>query len=191
VLAEWMSDRFGASVEWLPFDLHPEYPPEGISREELVARYTPAGIERTAGFFHQHGLEYNPNPDVVPNSMKALRLTEHARAQGLHQPFHDRLMAAYWAEAQDIGDPDVLRALAAEVGLDGADEVLATGAHADAVQQATAQAHSIGISAIPAFLLDRRLVVLGAHPKSTFEQAFAQLEENAGEEAQPPAPSGR
>jgi predicted DsbA family dithiol-disulfide isomerase len=177
VLAEWLRERFGAAVEWLPFDLHPEYPPEGIPREELVARYGPDGIARTAAFFERHGLRYNPNPDVVPNTMKALRLTEHARSQGLHRPFHDRLMDAYWAEAQDIADPDVLRRLAEEVGLEGADEVLSGDAYRDDVRRSTAQAHSIGINAIPAFLLDRRLIVLGAHPRETFEQAFAQLEE--------------
>ncbi len=170
-----MRERFGARVEWLPFDLHPEYPAEGIPRSQLVARYTPAGIERTRAFFDSHGLEYRPNPDVVPNSMKALRLTEHARAQGLHRPFHDRVMEAYWAEGSDIGDPDVLRALAADVRLDGADEVLSTDAYADDIRRATADAHAIGITGIPAFLLDRRLLVLGAHPKEAFERAFAQL----------------
>jgi predicted DsbA family dithiol-disulfide isomerase len=175
VLADWMAERFGATVEWLPFDLHPEYPPDGIPRAQLVARYGPGGIERTAAFFREHGLEYNPNPDVVPNSMRALRLTEHARAQGLHAPFHDRVMDAYWAEGKDIGDPGVLRALAAEIELESADEVLATDAHADAVRQATAEAQAIGITGIPAFLLDRRLLVLGAHPKETFERAFVQL----------------
>jgi predicted DsbA family dithiol-disulfide isomerase len=184
VLAEWMHDRFGAVVEWLPFDLHPEYPPEGIPREQLVARYGPDGMARTAAFFERHGLEYNPNPDVVPNSMQALRLTEHARAQGLHQAFHDRLMDAYWAEGKDIGDPEVLRTLAGEVGLKGADEVLPTDAYRDDVLRSTGQAHSIGINAIPAFLLDRRLIVLGAHPRETFEQAFAQLDE-AGSESEP------
>ena len=170
-----MRERFGARVEWLPFDLHPEYPAEGIPRSQLVARYTPAGIERTRAFFESHGLEYRPNPDVVPNSMKALRLTEHARARGLHGPFHDRVMDAYWAESLDIGDPDVLRALAADVRLDGADEVLSTDAYADDIRRATADAHAIGITGIPAFLLDRRLLVLGAHPKEAFEQAFEQL----------------
>jgi predicted DsbA family dithiol-disulfide isomerase len=34
---------------------------------------------------------------------------------------------------------------------------------------------SIGINAIPAFLLDRRLIVLGAQPLETFQHAFAQL----------------
>ncbi len=114
--------------------------------------------------------------------MRALRLTEHARSQELHEPFHDRLMDAYWAEAQNIGDPDVLRALAAEVGLDGADEVLAGDAFRDDIRRSTEQAHSIGISAVPAFLLDRKLIVLGAHPRETFEQAFAQLEEKGAEE---------
>jgi predicted DsbA family dithiol-disulfide isomerase len=132
-------------------------------------------MARTRAFFEQHGLEYSPNPDVVPNSMRALRLTEHARAQDLHEPFHNRLMDAYWAEAQDIGNPEVLRALAAEVGVEGADEVLATDAHADIVRRSTAEAHAMGINGIPAFLLDRKLLVLGAHPKETFERAFEQL----------------
>ena len=180
-----MEERFGATVEWLPFDLHPEYPPEGIPRAQLVARYGADGMARTRAFFEQHGLEYNPNSDVVPNTMRVLRLTEHARAQGVHGPFHDRVMDAYWAGAQDIGDPDVLRALAAEVGVEGADEVLATGAYADDVRRSTEEAHAIGITGIPAFLLDRRLLVLGAHPREAFERAFAQLD--ATGRASPPS----
>jgi predicted DsbA family dithiol-disulfide isomerase len=170
-----MEDRFGATVEWLPFDLHPEYPPEGIPRKQLVARYGPERMERTRAFFAQHGLEYNPNPEIVPNSMRALRLTEHARAQGKHSAFHDRVMDAYWAEGLNIGDSDVLLTLAAEVGLDGADGVLTSDAYSEEVRIATQEAYSIGITGIPAFLLGRRLLVLGAHPRETFERAFERL----------------
>jgi predicted DsbA family dithiol-disulfide isomerase len=170
VLAEWMAGRFDATVEWLPFDLHPEYPPEGVPRN-------PERNARTAALFEPHGLVYNP-PPRAPRSLDALRLTELARARGLHQAFHDRLMDAYWTEAADLGDHGVLRMLAAEVGLDPSetDEVLATDAYADDVRRATAAARSMGINGIPAFLLDRRLLVLGAHPRETFERAFAQLE---------------
>jgi predicted DsbA family dithiol-disulfide isomerase len=140
-------------------------------------------MARTKAFFEQHGLRYNPHPDVVPNTMQALRLTEHARASGLHGPFHDRLMDAYWAEAKNIGDADVLLTLAAEVGLDGAGDVLAGDTYRDDIRRSTEQAHSIGISAIPAFLLDRRLIVLGAHPRETFERAFAQLDETSSSES--------
>jgi len=164
-----MRERFTAGVEWLPFDLHPEYPPEGVPRD-------PERAARGAALFASHGLDYNP-PPVAPRSLDALRLGEHARAQGLYTQFFERTMDAYWAEAQDIGDHEVLRALAAEVGVDGADDVLSSDRHADAVRRSTAEAHAIGINGIPAFLLDRRLLVLGAHPRETFERAFEQLGE--------------
>jgi predicted DsbA family dithiol-disulfide isomerase len=162
-----MKERFGATVEWLPFDLHPEYPPEGVPRN-------PERAARAAELFASHGLTYNP-PPVSPRSLDAQRLAEHARSQGLYVPFFERTMDAYWAEAQDIGDHAVLRTLAAEVGMDGADEILGSDAHADTVRRSTADAHAVGINGIPAFLLDRRLLVLGAHPRETFERAFEEL----------------
>jgi predicted DsbA family dithiol-disulfide isomerase len=127
--------------------------------------------------FAAASLEYN-RPPIVPNTRLALRLTELAREHGLHEQFHDRLMDAYWSEATDIGAADELRRLAAEVGLDtnGVERVLAdSSAYLDVVEASTRQAQSIGINAIPAFLLDRRLIVLGAQPFEVFERAFAEL----------------
>jgi predicted DsbA family dithiol-disulfide isomerase len=91
---------------------------------------------------------------------------------------HDRLMKAYWEEARNIGDPDELRALAGQVGLDAAEveDVLASDAYGDRIERSTRDAHSIGVTGVPGFLLDRRLLVLGAHPRPVFEQAFARLE---------------
>ena len=57
------------------------------------------------------------------------------------------------------------------------DEVLAGDAYADRVQASTAEAQSVGITGIPAFALDGRLLILGAQPREVFEQAFAQLAE--------------
>ena len=172
-----MRSRHGAETTWLPFDLHPEYPDDGLPRERLLARYGEEGIARTRALFEANGLDYNPHPDVVPNTRAALRLTELARDGGLHAPFHDRLMDAYWAEGRNIGDGEVLRGLAAEVGLDDADveRVLGSDEYLDRVTALTRQAASIGISGIPAFLIDRRLLVLGAQPREAFERAFAQL----------------
>jgi predicted DsbA family dithiol-disulfide isomerase len=127
--------------------------------------------------FAAAGLEYN-RPDVVPNTKRALRLAELARELGLHQPFHERLLDAYWSEAVDIGDPDELRRLANEAGLDTdrAGAVLADPSlYLDAVEGSTQQAVSIGVTGVPGFLLDRRLLVLGAQPPEVFRRAFAQL----------------
>ena len=173
-----MERQLGANVTWLPFDLHPEYPQEGLPRAQLIARYGPAMTERMRAFFAARGLEYNPNPDVVPNSMRAQQLTELARELGRHEEVHDRIMDAYWSEGQNIGDADVLHRLAAELELPDSDveEVLTTDRYRDEIVESTRQAASVGANAVPAFVLDRRLLVLGAQSNDVFEQAFAQLE---------------
>jgi predicted DsbA family dithiol-disulfide isomerase len=134
--------------------------------------------EHVRGFFAARGLEYNPHPEVVPNSLAALRLTELAREHGRHDALHDRLMDAYWAESRNIGDPDVLREEAAGVGLSAEEieDVLAGERYRDRVEASTREAHALGANAVPAFVLDRRLLVLGAQPLELFEQAFARLE---------------
>ena len=177
--AEEARREFDAEVVWLPFDLHPEYPPEGIPLADVHRRYGIGVGERDPlrDRFAAAGLEYD-RPEVVPNTRLALRLSELARERGLHRPFHDRLMDAYWSEATNIGDPDELRRLAAEVGLDADDveRVVADPAvYLDVVEDSTRQAFSIGIDAVPAFVLDRRLIVLGAQPLEVFRRAFAQL----------------
>jgi len=178
VTAEEARREFDADVLWLPFDLHPEYPPEGIPLAALHRRYGIGVGDRDPlrDRFAAAGLEYD-RPEIVPNTRLALRLTELARERGLHEPFHNRLMDAYWSEATNIGDHEELRRLAAEVGLpaDDVEHVIADpSAYLDAVERSTQQAQSIGINAIPAFVLDRRLIVLGAQPLEVFRRAFAQ-----------------
>ena len=166
-------------MTWFPFDLHPEYPPEGLPREQLLARYGGSTMtERMTRFFAERGLTYNPHPEIVPNSMDALRVTELARDLGRHAQMHDRLMDAYWTEAKNIGDPGVLRDAAATVGLpiEEVEDVLGGERYRERVESSTREAYSMGANAVPAFVLDRRLLVLGAQPEELFEQAFAQLE---------------
>ena len=161
---------------WLPFDLHPEYPPEGISLADLHRRYGFGDQDPLRERFAAAGLEYN-RPEIVPNTKLALRMTELARERGLHEPFHDRLMDAYWSEATNIGEPDELRRLAAAVGLDTDDveQVIADPVtYLAAVEGSTQQAHSVGINAVPAFVLDRRVLVLGAQPLEVFRRAFSE-----------------
>jgi predicted DsbA family dithiol-disulfide isomerase len=127
--------------------------------------------------FEESGLVYNPHPEIVPNTKDALRVTELARDRDLQRLVHDRLMDAYWDEGVNIGDPDKLREVATEAGLDAAevDDVLSGDAYTERVHASTAEAQSIGITGIPAFVLDSRLLLLGAQPREVFEAAFERL----------------
>jgi len=127
----------------------------------------------------ESGYVYNVPPDVVPNSQKALEVTELARDAGLHEAVHDRLMHAYWSEATNIGDENTLLGLAAEAGVDRdeAAAALADGRYRPRIRESTRQANAVGINAIPAFVLDNRMLLVGAYPHEVFERAFAQLAE--------------
>ena len=144
---------------------------------ELHRRYGFGDHDPLGEHFAAAGLVYN-RPEIVPNTKLALRMTELARECGVHERFHERLMDAYWSEASNIGQADELRRLAAEVGLDAekVERVIHDPSmYLGQVEGSTQQAQSIGINAIPAFLLDRRLIVLGAQRLEVFRDAFARL----------------
>jgi len=140
-------------------------------------RYGDSFHDRLKESFAANGLVYAPPADVVPNTQFALRVTELARDRELHEAVHDRLMDAYWAEGRNIGDVDELRTLAAEAGLDDIAPALDNDLYGARVQASTQQAHRHGINAIPAFVLDGTLLVLGAQHLEVFERAFDTLAE--------------
>jgi protein disulfide-isomerase len=122
---------------------------------------------------------------VIPNSRKALEVSELARDAGLHEAVHDRLMHAYWSEGVDIGEEETLLDLVAEAGLDRGEarSALEDRRYAQRVNASTQEAQRHGIHAIPAFVLGGRLLLLGAQPHEVFEQALAQLDATSPEPA--------
>ena len=177
--AEFLRREAGARVEWLPFDLHPEYPPEGIPRAELARRYGDHFSDSVRRMNEEAGLVYNPHPERVPNTRRALELGEWARARGSYEDLHERIMDAYWSEGRDITGWDVLAPIVAEAGLD-ADEARAevdAGAFRAPVDASTRVAQEHGIAAVPAFVLDGRLLVSGAQPHDVFRAALAKVSE--------------
>ena len=177
--AEFLRREAGARVEWLPFDLHPEYPPEGIPRAELARRYGDHFSDSVRRMNEEAGLVYNPHPERVPNTRRALELGEWARARGSYDDLHERIMDAYWSEGRDITGWDVLAPIVAEAGLD-ADEARAevdAGAFRAPVNASTRVAQEHGIAAVPAFVLDGRLLVSGAQPHDVFRAALAKVSE--------------
>ena len=175
--AAWLARNANAVVEWLPYHLHPEYPPEGIARAELMSRFPAEAEDAVRRMNEEAGLAYNPHPERIPNTRRALELIEWARGQGAHDAMHERVMDAYWGEGRDISDGDELAALAADVGLDPAEARAAvdSGAWAAMVDGSTATAQRHGITAVPAFVLDGRLLVSGAQPHEVFGRALEQV----------------
>lgn len=113
----------------------------------------------------------------VPNSRAALNVGELARERGVHGPFHDRLMTAFWAEDLDISDPLVLAAEGAGFGLDR-DEVVeaaTTFPYQERVDASSAAILEMGADGVPAWVIDDRVMIPGAQPHEVFERVMEKL----------------
>jgi len=164
-------------VTWLPYELHPEAPAEGIPREVYFGR------ERSARI-HSHlqsvadsvGLTMEPR-DVIINSRRALSAAEFAREHGLFDEMHHALFRAHWEHTARLEDVDDLVRVGESVGLDGPElgEALETGRYASVIDEQRRVASSAGIDAIPAHVFGRRYLVLGAQPYEVFRQVVDRI----------------
>jgi predicted DsbA family dithiol-disulfide isomerase len=156
--------------------LHPEYPPDGIPTADLARRYGHDVRAHHEALFAENGLPYTPH-ERIPNSRAALNAAELARERGVHVPFHSRLMTAYWADDRDISDPDVLVEEGAAFGLDPAEvrDAATTHSFQERINAATAAVFEMGASGVPAFAVDDRVLIPGAHPHELFEQVMEKL----------------
>jgi len=96
----------------------------------------------------------------------------------------DRLHRAHFRDGLDVAAPDVLTALAVEVGLDSAPvrRMLESDEGTPEVREEIEYAHSLGITAVPTFVFDGRYAVVGAHDA---DRLRAVLDDLSGRPAEP------
>lgn len=175
-MVEKLKAEHDVDVEWRPYLLRPDMPPEGMQfPAELRARYADTS-ERLKQRARAAGMEMVTS-DHIPNSRRALEASEYAREQGRHEAFHQVVFRRFYGDGQDIGQWDVLRAAAQEVGLIPADMQRETesGKYSAEVDEHFAQAHGLGITGIPTYILDDKYAIVGAQPYEVFQQAMARL----------------
>ncbi len=177
-MVERLEREHDVQVEWKPFFLHPETPPEGfVLPPVLKARFASAN-GRLDQMAHAAGMTM-VHPDFIPNSRRALEATEYARDKGKHREFHHVVFQKYYGEGQDINRWDVLRAAAGEAGLEGEDmqRAVDSGEYHDLLDQEITEAQEIGVNAVPTYVLDDKYGIVGAQPYEVFQQVLARLAE--------------
>jgi len=164
-------------VAWLPFELHPEAPVEGIPRERYFGR------ERSQAM-HDHlqtvastvGLKMESR-DVLINSRRALGAAEFAREHGKYDEMHHALFKAHWELTGRLEDVDDLVRIGEGIGLDGAElrAAIEDGRYEQLLDDTRHEAESVGINAIPAHVFGGRYLVVGAQPYDVFKQVLEKI----------------
>ena len=162
-------------IRWLPFQLNPEMPKQGIPRAEYrKAKF--GSLERARGLDARvaaegegEGISFAfERMERTPNTTAAHQLIDLAQKQGKGTAVVDALFKGYFEEARDIGDAAVLAEIAARAGVSGWPQE-AAGQEVAALEE---DVRNLGISAVPTFILDRKLGVSGAHPPEALAQAI-------------------
>jgi predicted DsbA family dithiol-disulfide isomerase len=166
--------REDANVTWRSFELDPTAPAErtGDRAERLAEKYgmtveqARAAEQRLTDVAAGEGLPFRFDIARSGNTFDGHRLVHLAETHGLQDEMKERLLRAYFTEGELMSDHDTLVRLAGEVGLDEHEvrELLAGDRYADEVRADERTAGELGISAVPTFVIDRKLGASGAQP---------------------------
>jgi predicted DsbA family dithiol-disulfide isomerase len=201
-LKGWLTDHpdHPVTVTWRPYFLNPDTPIEGepyrpflehkfgSAREvdDLLARVSAAG-ERSGVQFAFEKIK------LRAHTLRAHRLIHYAQkvgaaSSGRFRPdglpaggtaintLIEQLFAANFQRGENIGDLEVLSAIAQQAGLDASPvrHYLESDADAEIVRSAADQAKRNGINGVPYFLFNQRLAATGAQAPEQLRQAMEQ-----------------
>ncbi|HRC60169.1 MAG TPA: DsbA family oxidoreductase [Candidatus Propionivibrio aalborgensis] len=177
-------------LNWLPFFLNPDTPPEGEPyRAFLEAKF--GGKEQVSSLQkvvteagRDTGVEFDfERISIRPNTLHAHRLIYRAQSTG-RQPAEiealvERLFVAHFQRGEDIGDIATLAEIAAECGdrMDDVTEYLESTMDVDQVRSLFDGISGQGISGVPLFVIQDRLAVPGAQSSAVLAAAILQAME--------------
>jgi predicted DsbA family dithiol-disulfide isomerase len=111
---------------------------------------------------HELGMTWSMASARPTNTFDAHRLIALATTQGLGDEMSERLFAAYFSEGLLVSDHDTLSRLASDVGVTDVSSLWATDAFSMDVRADESAAQDLGVTGVPAILIDNKFMVLGA-----------------------------
>ncbi|WP_372884383.1 DsbA family protein [Shimia sp.] len=177
------------AIEWHPFQLNPEMPPEGMDRRAyLEAKF--GGREnavRVYGEIERHATEEGLELDFgaikrTPNTIDAHRLIHWAGIEGKQDAVVDALFRAYFREGRDIGNGEVLCDLADGAGLDASviGKLLKSDSDRQMIRDRDAHSRKMGVDSVPTFIVDNRHAVPGAQSSELWLKVIRELKQGQG-----------
>ena len=171
-------------IEWHPFQLNPDMPREGMDRrayleakfggkDGAVRAYAPV-VENA----EKAGLKIDfEGMQRTPNTLDAHRLIHWAGIEGKQTAAVSALFKAYFVEARNIGDHEVLADIADGIGMDASVvlRLLGTDADRDDIAARDAHSRSMGVNSVPTFIVAQQHAVPGAQPPELWARVIAEL----------------
>ena len=176
-MVEKLKAEYQVDVEWRPFYLRPDTPPEGLELCDHIKRARANGSEeRLSSIAKSYEMKFE-STERIYNTRIAHEATEYAREHGKSNEFHKIVFRKVYAEKQDPSNWDVLRSAAEEAGLntDEMQREVDGGKYTAHVAEQVNWAYQIGVSGVPTYVINDRYAVVGAQPYEVFKNALTQI----------------
>ena len=188
-----VQDDISVETHWRPYQLNPDYPPEGVDHQKALAEKL-GGAENLKRI-HDNlvalgravGIAYDFEAiRIGPNTLDAHRLIHWAGVEG--QQLQDRVVTALFKanfeEGRNVGDPAILTEIASACGMDGkvVATLLASDADKDTVLSEIDAAKGMGVSGVPFFIIDGKYAISGAQTPDVLAGALRQIAEEKEEQ---------
>jgi predicted DsbA family dithiol-disulfide isomerase len=172
-----LKQQYEIADTWVSYELHPETPPSGVLLAERFRGYDLTSFQeqlRKRG--EEAGVVFG-NRTLLSNSRSALMASEFARDCGLYDSFHESMFQAYFTEGRDIGNLDVIAAVAKKSGLDEKEILIAVSdnRYTARLNEARKEGQLLNLTGIPLFIIENKYKIIGAQPISVFRNLFAKL----------------
>ena len=166
-------------LEWKAFQLNPDLPDKGKGypvTDYLInsVGYPEEGIksmfESLKKLADEAGVKFNLQNAIAANTHDAHRLIKLASKRGLDSAVLMKLSKAYFEEAKDYSDWNLLIEIGKEVGLDENEirTMLESDQYSYEIKQDIQEAGNLGFDTVPTFLMDRRQAIVGSEPVELF-----------------------
>jgi len=176
-VVEKLKEEYNIDVEWRPFYLYWDIPPEGKELPDHVKRARANGSEqRLQSIADSYGMKFESTKRIYSTRL-AHEATEYARENGKANEFHKSLFRKVYAEGQDPSQWAVLRATAQEVGLNPEEmqQLVESNKYTAYVEEQVRWAQQIGVTGVPTYVINDRYAVVGAQPYEAFKNALTQI----------------
>ncbi len=144
-------------LDWMPFELRPEGEPPFRPEDEFIQNGWKHSVYPLAA---RLGVEMRlPAISPQPYTRLAFEGLQFAKQAGKTQDYGDAVLNAFFQRGRDIGNVDVLTAVAEETGLAGDrfKAALLSGEFRNAHAAALRSGREIGIRAVPSVLIGNRV----------------------------------
>ncbi|MFK7981897.1 MAG: DsbA family oxidoreductase [Saprospiraceae bacterium] len=175
---EQVSEDFEVVTRLRPFQLYPKMPKGGLPKASFPATRKPgigAALKAAAA---EENITFNyKNIKVIPNTLEAHRLMSLATDNDLKNRLGMALFESYFEKTEDVEDPLVLARIARDAGLakDKIDQFLHTNIGEKEVTAEIKALKADGVTAVPSFILDGDLLVMGVQPVSKWLRYFQRI----------------